>query len=80
MRVELDAVVAAAKDAEATKEVVQVVEESESAKASEIEAAVWEAIRCYRSSEEFTVLLDSEVGSEMADSSIALNGTTPGRS
>ncbi|CAL9011370.1 unnamed protein product [Prunus brigantina] len=74
MRVALDAAVAAAKDAEAAKEA-----ESERAKAAEIDAAVREAIRGYRSSEEFTVLLDREVGSEMADLLYRFKRHNPGQ-
>ncbi|CAL9024923.1 unnamed protein product, partial [Prunus brigantina] len=43
------------------------LEESERARASEIEAAVQEAIRKYRQSFDFSTLLDKEVGSEMVD-------------
>ncbi|XP_008245196.1 PREDICTED: uncharacterized protein LOC103343308 [Prunus mume] len=50
------------------KEAVEVaLEESERAKASEIEAAVQEAIRKYRYSPDFSTLLDKEVGSEVVD-------------
>ncbi|CAL8090458.1 unnamed protein product [Prunus armeniaca] len=57
-----------AKEALEAKEVVEVaLEESERAKASEIEAAVQEAIRKYRHSTDFSTLLDREVGSEMVD-------------
>ncbi|BBN70163.1 hypothetical protein Prudu_1441S000200, partial [Prunus dulcis] len=63
MRVALEAAQAAAKDAEAASEAVQdALEESERTK-----PAVRSAIQGYRSSEEFTALLDGEVGSEMAD-------------
>ncbi|CAL8136798.1 unnamed protein product [Prunus armeniaca] len=57
-----------AKEALEAKDAVAVaLEESERAKASEIEAAVQEAIRKYRHSAEFSTLLDKEVGSEMVD-------------
>ncbi|CAL8150920.1 unnamed protein product [Prunus armeniaca] len=57
-----------AKDALEAKEAVEVaLEESERAKASEIEAAVQEAIQKYRYSPDFSTLLDKEVGSEMVD-------------
>ncbi|CAL9020652.1 unnamed protein product [Prunus brigantina] len=50
------------------KEAIQVaMEESEQTRASDIEAAVHEAIRKYRHSTDFSVLLDKEVGSEMVD-------------
>ncbi|CAL2247083.1 unnamed protein product [Prunus armeniaca] len=45
----------------------EALEESERAKASEIEAAVQEAIQKYRYSPNFSTLLDKEVGSEMVD-------------
>ncbi|CAL8076798.1 unnamed protein product [Prunus armeniaca] len=68
MRVVLDAAVGAAKDVEAVKEAVQVaLEESERAKAAEIDTTVQEVIKSYHLSKEFTVLLDKEVGSDMAD-------------
>lgn len=64
IRMALDAAITAAKDAEAAKEAVHVaLEESERAKAAKIEAAVWEAIRSYHSSLEFSNMLDEEVGS-----------------
>ncbi|CAL2269982.1 unnamed protein product [Prunus armeniaca] len=57
-----------AKEALEAKEAVAVaLEESERAKASEIEAAVQEAIQKYRHSTKFSALLDKEVGSEMVD-------------
>ncbi|CAL8168894.1 unnamed protein product [Prunus armeniaca] len=57
-----------AKKALEAKEAVEVaLEESERAKAAEIEAAVQEAIRKYRHSTDFSTLLDKEVGSEMVD-------------
>ncbi|CAL8120714.1 unnamed protein product [Prunus armeniaca] len=57
-----------ANEALEANEAVQVAfEELERAKASEIEAAVQEAIRRYCHSYEFSTLLDKEVGSEMAD-------------
>ncbi|BBG98937.1 hypothetical protein Prudu_008464, partial [Prunus dulcis] len=68
MRAALEAALEAARDAEAVSEAVQdALQESERTKAAEVEAAVQAAIRGYRSSEEFTALLDGEVGSEMAD-------------
>ncbi|CAL2253394.1 unnamed protein product [Prunus armeniaca] len=68
MRVAMEATVIAAKDAETAKKTVQMaLEEYEHSKAAEIEATVPKAMRGYRSSEEFTILLDKEVGSEMAD-------------
>ncbi|BBG99708.1 hypothetical protein Prudu_009485, partial [Prunus dulcis] len=61
-RVALEAAQAAARDAEAASEAVQdALEESEWTKAAEIEAAVRSAVQGYRSSEEFTTLLDGEV-------------------
>lgn len=58
----------AAREAEAMKEVAQVVlEEAKQSKATELQAAVREAVRQYSSSEEFIVLLDKEVGLEMVD-------------
>ncbi|BBN68171.1 hypothetical protein Prudu_309S000300 [Prunus dulcis] len=68
MRAALEAAWAAAGDAEAVSEAVQdALQESERTKAAEIEAAVQSAVQGYRSSGEFTTLLDKEVGSEMAD-------------
>ncbi|CAL8117218.1 unnamed protein product [Prunus armeniaca] len=68
MSVALELAQLAANEALESKEAIQVsFEESERARASEIEAAVQEAIRGYRQSSEFTTLLDKEVGSEMAD-------------
>ncbi|BBN68886.1 hypothetical protein Prudu_623S000200, partial [Prunus dulcis] len=68
MRAALEAARAAARDAEAVSEAVQdALQESERTKAAEIEAAVQSAVQGYRSSGEFTTLLDKEVGSEMAD-------------
>ncbi|BBG95199.1 hypothetical protein Prudu_003679, partial [Prunus dulcis] len=68
LRVALEAAQAAARDAEAASEAVQdALDESECTKVAEIEAAVRSAVQGYRSSEEFTTLLDGEVGSEMAD-------------
>lgn len=64
----LDFAIQVARDAEAAKGVVEgVLEEMEWSKAIEIEAVVQQAIRQYRSSEEFTILLDKEVGLEMVD-------------
>lgn len=58
----------AAREAEAMKEVAQVVlEEAKQSKATELQAAVREAVRQYNSSEEFIVLLDKEVGLEIID-------------
>ncbi|CAL8175093.1 unnamed protein product [Prunus armeniaca] len=80
MRVVLDFAVTMAKDAKAAKGAVQAaLEESERAKAVEIDAAVREAIRGYRTSEEFTVLLDNEVGSEMADLHYRFKRFNPGQ-
>ncbi|CAL9024699.1 unnamed protein product, partial [Prunus brigantina] len=63
----LEAALTAARDADSAKEAVEVaLEKSEHSKAVEIEADVREAVRSYRSSEEFIVLLDKEVGLEMA--------------
>ncbi|XP_034197670.1 uncharacterized protein LOC117613133 [Prunus dulcis] len=80
MRVALAATQAAARDAEAASEAVQVaLEESERTKAAEIEAAVRSAIQGYRSSEEFTALLDKEVGSKMADLLYRFKRYNPGK-
>ncbi|CAL2277045.1 unnamed protein product [Prunus armeniaca] len=69
-----------AKEALEAKEAVQVAfEESERAKASEIEAAVQEAIRGYRHSSEFSTLLDKEVGSKMADLLYRFKQYNPGQ-
>ncbi|BBG93575.1 hypothetical protein Prudu_001633, partial [Prunus dulcis] len=63
MRAALEAARAAARDAEAASEAVQdALEESERNKAAEIGAAVQSAVQGYRSSDEFTTLLDKEVG------------------
>ncbi|CAL8088572.1 unnamed protein product [Prunus armeniaca] len=60
----------------AVKETVQVaLEESERAKASEID----EAIRTFRQSTEFSILLDKEVGVEMADLLYRFKRYNPGR-
>ncbi|CAL2247790.1 unnamed protein product [Prunus armeniaca] len=57
-----------AREALEAKEAVEVaLEESEWAKASEIETDVQEAIRKYRYSSDFSTLLDKEVGPEMVD-------------
>ncbi|CAL2228544.1 unnamed protein product [Prunus armeniaca] len=57
-----------AREALEAKEAVEVaLEESERAKASEIEATVQEAIQTYRHSSDLSNLLDKEVGSEMVD-------------
>ncbi|XP_034199565.1 uncharacterized protein LOC117614769 [Prunus dulcis] len=80
MRVALEAAQAAARDAEAASEAVQdALEESERTKAVEIEAAVRSAIQGYRSSEEFTALLDGEVGLEMADLLYRFKRYNPGQ-
>ncbi|XP_034229566.1 uncharacterized protein LOC117638567 [Prunus dulcis] len=80
MRVALEAAQAAARDAEAASEAVQdALEESERTKAAEIEAAVRSAVQGYRSSEEFTTLLDGEVGSEMADLMYRFKRYNPGQ-
>ncbi|CAL2237451.1 unnamed protein product [Prunus armeniaca] len=79
MRVVLESAVTVAKEAEEAKKVVQVaLEESKRAKVSEIKAAVREAVRSYRSSREFSVLLDKEVGSEMADLLYCFKRYNPG--
>ncbi|CAL8999504.1 unnamed protein product [Prunus brigantina] len=68
------------REVEEAKEMVQVaLEESERAKALEIEAVVREAIRSYRLSTEFSILLDKEVGSEMADLLYRFKRYNPGR-
>ncbi|CAL8990398.1 unnamed protein product, partial [Prunus brigantina] len=65
-----------AREALEAKEAVQVaLEESERTKASEIEAA----IRGYRRSSEFSVLLDSEVGEEMAGLIYRFKRYNPGK-
>ena len=79
-RLALEAARTAARDAEAASEAVQdALEESERTKAAEIEAAVRSAIQGYRSSEEFAVLLDKEVGSEMADMLYRFKRYNPGQ-
>ncbi|XP_020424639.1 KNR4/SMI1 homolog [Prunus persica] len=90
----LEAALEATKDAEASKDAVQValeeserakaaaqaaLEESERAKAAEIEAAVQSAIQGYRPSSEFSILLDKEVGSEMADLLYRFKRYNPGQ-
>ncbi|CAL2267232.1 unnamed protein product [Prunus armeniaca] len=68
MSAALESAQLAAKEALESKEAIQVAfEESERARASEIKAAVQEAIQGYRQSSEFTTLLDKEVGSKMVD-------------
>ncbi|BBG99218.1 hypothetical protein Prudu_008831 [Prunus dulcis] len=80
MRTALEAARAAARDAEAVSEAVQdAMQESERTKAAEVEAAVQAAIQGYRSSEEFTTLLDGEVGSEMADMLYRFKRYNPGQ-
>ncbi|CAL2271963.1 unnamed protein product [Prunus armeniaca] len=74
IRVALDAAVMTAKEA-----VQAAWEESERAKAAEIEVAVREAIRGYRSPDEFTALLDNEVGSEMANLLYRFKRFNPGQ-
>lgn len=80
MRAALEAAVTVAKDAETAKGAVQAaLEESELEKAAEIEATVREGVRSYRSSKEFTALLDNEVGSEMADLLYRFKQFNPGQ-
>lgn len=68
MRVNLEAAIQAARDAEAAKGAVEVaLEEMEWSKAAEADIAVQQAIRQYRLSDEFIALVDKEVGLEMAD-------------
>ncbi|CAL2265887.1 unnamed protein product [Prunus armeniaca] len=70
----------AAKEALESKEAIQVAfEESERVRASDIEAAVQEAIRGYRQSLEFTTLLDKEVGLEMVDLLYCFKRYNPGK-
>ncbi|BBG93369.1 hypothetical protein Prudu_001357, partial [Prunus dulcis] len=77
---EMRAALEAARDAEAVSEAVQdALQESERTKAAEVEAAVQTAIQGYRSSEEFTALLDREVGSEMADMLYRFKRYNPGQ-
>ncbi|CAL8999813.1 unnamed protein product, partial [Prunus brigantina] len=74
MRMALEATLTSAKEA------VQVaLEQSERAKATDIEAAVQEAVRSYRWSTEFSILLDKEVGSEMADLLYRFKRYNPGQ-
>ncbi|CAL9017933.1 unnamed protein product, partial [Prunus brigantina] len=69
----------AATEAREAKEAIQVaMEESERTRASDIEAAVQEAIWKYRHSTDFSVLLDKEVGSKMADLVYRLKRYNPG--
>ncbi|CAL2244498.1 unnamed protein product [Prunus armeniaca] len=80
MSAALEAAQLTAKEALESKEAVQVAfEESERVRASEIEAAVQEAIRGYRRSTEFSTLLDKEVGSEMADLLYHFKRYNPGK-
>ncbi|BBG97275.1 hypothetical protein Prudu_006341 [Prunus dulcis] len=80
MRAALEAARAAARDAEAVSEAIQdALQESERTKAAEIEAAVHSAVQGYRSSDEFTTLLDKEVGSEMADLLYRFKRYNPGQ-
>ncbi|CAL2265789.1 unnamed protein product [Prunus armeniaca] len=61
-------------------EAIQVAfEESERTRASEIGAAVQEAIQGYRRSTEFSALLDKEVGSEMAELVYRFKRYNPGK-
>ena len=80
MRAALEAARAASRDAEAVSEAIQdALQESERTKAAEIEAAVQSAVQGYRSSAEFTTLLDKEVGSEMADLLYRFKRYNPGQ-
>ncbi|KAL6284710.1 hypothetical protein ACE6H2_015639 [Prunus campanulata] len=80
MREALDGAERAAKDAEEAKLAVQAtLEASERTKAAEVEAAVRGAIRDYRSSTEFTSLVDNEVASEMADLIYRFKRFNPGQ-
>ncbi|XP_021829572.1 uncharacterized protein LOC110769840 [Prunus avium] len=80
MREALDGAEQAARDAEGAKTAAQMaLEASERSKAAEIEAAVNEAIRGYRSSSEFTSLVDNEVASEMADLIYRFKRFNPGQ-
>ncbi|CAL8116861.1 unnamed protein product [Prunus armeniaca] len=80
MSAALEAAQLTAKEALESKEAVQVAfEESERARASEIEAAVQEAVQGYRRSTEFSTLLDKEVGSEMADLLYRFKRYNPGK-
>ncbi|CAL2256364.1 unnamed protein product [Prunus armeniaca] len=78
--VALESAQPAAKEALESREAIQVAfEESEQVRASEIEAAIQEAIRGYRQSSEFTTLLDKEVSSEMADLLYRFKRYNPGK-
>lgn len=67
-RVASEAAEHAARDANAAKEAIQVVlDESERVRASEVDSVVRQAIAQFRSSEDFTVLLDQKVCLEVAD-------------
>ncbi|KAL6269364.1 hypothetical protein ACE6H2_026275 [Prunus campanulata] len=80
MREALDGAEQAAKDAEEAKLAVQAaLEASERAKEAEVEDAVRGAIRDYRSSTEFTSLVDNEVASEMADLIYRFKRFNPGQ-
>ncbi|KAL6282711.1 hypothetical protein ACE6H2_013640 [Prunus campanulata] len=80
MREALDGAERAAKDAEEARLAVQsALEASERTKAAEVEAAVRGAIRDYRSSTEFTSLVDNEVASEMADLIYRFKRFNPGQ-
>ena len=75
MKGALEASVNAAKEVETTKEAVRVVlEETESSKAT-----VCQAIDLYRSSEEFTILLDKEVSLEIMDLIYRFKHFNPGQ-
>ncbi|KAI5338793.1 hypothetical protein L3X38_018065 [Prunus dulcis] len=68
IRVNLDVAVDAAWEFEEAKQAVEVVlEAAEQSRADEIKAAVKKVITQYRSSEDFTVLLDREVRARMVD-------------
>lgn len=68
MRGALEASVAAVREAEAAKvAVAMALEEAKRSREAEIQSAVREAITRYRSSEEFTAHVDSEVSAEMMD-------------
>ncbi|CAL8080848.1 unnamed protein product [Prunus armeniaca] len=80
MSAALEAAQLTAKEALEAKEAVQVAfEESERTRASEIGAAVQEAIQGYRRSAEFSALLDKEVGSEMAELVYRFKRYNPGK-
>ncbi|KAL6276206.1 hypothetical protein ACE6H2_019807 [Prunus campanulata] len=80
MREALDGAERAAKEAEEAKLAVQAaLEVSERTKVAEVEAAARRAIRDYRSSTEFTSLVDNEVASEMADLIYRFKRFNPGQ-